>query len=179
MITKHLKKFIDELPPNAKILDVGCGKGKTMRFILSERDDLIIFGVDIKNQLEEDISKKTEFFKESAEQLDKIFDENSFDAVICQHVIEHLLYPYDLIIGIKYVLRNKGKLFLETPNWTRLFVPFLSIYFWNDPSHIRPFSKTTIKRLSKESGFKILVLKTISTAKFFKDLLIAILENEK
>ena len=41
--------------------------------------------------------------KMSAEDIGKRFEENSFDAIICQHVIEHLLYPTNLATGIKKI----------------------------------------------------------------------------
>lgn len=159
-------EFVQSLPRDAKVLDVGCGNGKAARRILGLRPDIMMYGIDtgdLSGYLPEDVV----FTQGSAEELRKYYDTNFFDAVICQHLIEHLLYPMDLIEGIKSVLKPGGRLYLETPNWTRLYAPFSDIWFWNDYTHIRPYAKKTLHRLFNESGLRVLALTSCSSFMLF------------
>jgi len=113
-----LKNFTKEIPKGSRVLDIGCGSGKTARLITSTRPDIQLYAIDM-----EDISYKlpagVKFSVGLAEDVGGLFGENFFDVVIAQHVIEHLLIPVPMIKGIKKVLKNGGLLYVETPNWTR------------------------------------------------------------
>ncbi|MFC1721273.1 class I SAM-dependent methyltransferase, partial [Patescibacteria group bacterium] len=159
-----IQDFIKKLPENAKVLDIGCGSGKTIRMISKLRGDISLYAVDIEDQSKK-FSNLATFKKGDVSQLKDLFEHNYFDAVICQHVIEHLLSPTELVQGIKTVIKKNGNLFLETPNWTRLFIPFHKNFFWNDPTHIRPHTKNSFNQLFEENGFDTVRIKTISSAR--------------
>lgn len=81
---------------------------------------------------------------------DKIpFNDNTFDYVICLAVIEHISNPIFFINEINRVLKIKGILFLSTPNWT-----YSSKIFFDDYTHIRPYSKNTLERLLQDNNFE-------------------------
>jgi len=158
--------FIKDLPEGARILDVGCGTGKTIKKISSERPDVHIWAMDM-----EDTSKglpaATDFRIGMVDEIEELFKEDSFDAVICQHVIEHLLYPTKMMKGIKSVLKTDGVLFMETPNWTRVYIPFHKNFFWNDYTHIRPYSKETMRRMFGDYRFEIANMMSVSSGSIF------------
>lgn len=159
---RTLLAFIEALPENARVLDVGCGSGKAIKMIRSLRPDVTISGMDISD-VSEHLPEGVRFKKGTVEDLTKLFPGETFDAIICQHVIEHLLYPMPLMDGITALLAPEGRLFLETPNWTRLFAPFAHFYFYNDYTHVRVFSKFSMSRLLLDSGFTIDTLRTVSS----------------
>lgn len=92
---RFLVSFINQLPSNAKVLDAGCGVGKFTKLILVFRPDIEIFAIDISD-VKEFLPEKVNFQVVSTEDIGNIFKENFFDAIICLHVIEHLLYPRKL-----------------------------------------------------------------------------------
>lgn len=158
---KSIVPFIKDLPYGARVLDAGCGKGKTIRIIKAYRPDIKIYAVDIsdvKNFLPKDVI----FQQASVEEVGDVFKEDFFDAIICQHVLEHLVYPMAAMESFKKVLKNNGILYLETPNWTRIFIPFSSKFFWNDYTHTRVFSPSTIEKLLEDYSFEIKLIKTIN-----------------
>ena len=162
---KHLVSFVNNLPPRAKVLDAGCGKGKAVRIIMAYRPDIEIFPIDItdvKELLPDEIKPK--FQVASVENVGEFFNDNYFDAIICQHVLEHLLYPMAMMENFKRVLKNDGRLFLETPNWTRAIFPFFSLYFWNDYTHVRIYTKTAMKKLFNDYDFEVNLLRTVSSS---------------
>lgn len=163
---KHLIGFIEALPENATILDVGCGSGKAIRLMKTLRPDLHIAGMDISD-VGHLLPNDVPFIQGKLEDLRDLYKDNSFDAIICQHVIEHLVYPLSLMEGIQSLLRIGGVCYIETPNWTRMLVPFSNLYFWGDYTHVRPFSRSAMHRLLDEFNFKILSIDTVSSSQWF------------
>ena len=161
-----LADMVDALPPGARVLNAGCGEGKTLRLVLSRRPDLQCYGVDFSD-VGALLPSGVSFTQGSVEELDTLYAENFFDAVICQHVIEHLIQPLALMRGISAVLKPGGVLFVETPNWTRIFVPFSTLFFWNDYTHVHVFTPFSMRRLLIEHRFAPSLVKTVSSFQWF------------
>jgi len=156
-IDRHKKKLVDfilQLPENSNLLDAGCGVGKAIKLVTVYRPDINIYAIDITD-MTDFIPETAIFTVAGVEQVDEIFDENFFDAIICQHVIEHLIYPLDMMNAFKKVLKADAMLFIETPNWVRGYIPWSRLYFWNDYTHVRLFSKKTFRRLCADYDFDI------------------------
>jgi ubiquinone/menaquinone biosynthesis C-methylase UbiE len=163
---RYLIRYLEELPREAHVLDIGCGTGKTIALIRSLRPDIRIAGMDIEDTstlLPQDIS----FVQGRVEDLATLYPLDSFDSVLCQHVIEHLVTPMEMLLGIRAILKPGGTVFMETPNWTRLFVPFSHLWFWNDYTHVHPFSKMAFTRMFSENGFSVELLATPSSSSWF------------
>jgi ubiquinone/menaquinone biosynthesis C-methylase UbiE len=101
-----------------KILDVGCGVGdKTEKFVskLSKNKISGIYGLDIlspdKIRLKAIIYKKLDIENDTYP-----FEENTFDIVICNQVIEHLLNKDFLLEEVYRVLKKGGLFILATEN---------------------------------------------------------------
>lgn len=163
---RYLAKIIKSLPQNAVVLDAGCGNGKVVRMIRIYRPDVSIKAMDISD-VGEYLPKGVEFKKGSVEEVDKMYPSEHFDAVFCLHVIEHLLYPMRMVEAFAKILKSGGKVFIETPNWTRLFIPFSHMFFWNDYTHVRPFTSFGIRKLFYEHGYIVDTVATVSSTKWF------------
>ena len=160
-----LPELLKDLPHNATLLDAGCGSGKTLTYIVSVRPDLKLYAVDL-HDTSAVLPKSVQFQVGSVEDLDTLFAENQFDAVISQHVIEHLLFPMRFMAGIKKVLKPNGLVYIETPNWVRAYLPFYPrLWFWTDYTHVRIFSKATLRRLMPDFDFEILDMQSFSSSK--------------
>ena len=79
--------------------------------------------------------------------------DESVDFVTMNAVIEHIKDPSSILKEIKRVLKNEGLLFIRTPNWQLDFKNF-----YNDPTHVKPYSPDTIKNTLKLAGFEVLFL---------------------
>lgn len=163
---RHLRVFIETLPVGARVLDIGCGQGKALKLALALRPDLAAFGMDSAD-MSAHFPPNVAFTQGSLENLASLYAGERFDAVICQHVIEHLISPLALMEGIGAVLKEGGRLYLETPNWTRLIAPFSHLYFYNDYTHIRPFSRAAMTRLLLDHGYADLAIRTVSSCAWF------------
>ncbi len=161
----HRKKFIElikSLPQNCTVLDAGCGSGKYLKFILAYRPDIKVYAVDISD-VSSYMPEQVKFTQCSVEDIDQYFPENTFDFIVSAHVIEHLLTPMKMMAACKKVLKPEGQLYIETPNWVRLFVPWLPQFFYSDYTHLRVFSKYTMFYLCKDFEFEIKFLKSYSS----------------
>jgi ubiquinone/menaquinone biosynthesis C-methylase UbiE len=164
---KYLVTFINGIPKGGTLLDLGCGKGKTVRLVQFLRPDIQIIATDITD-MREFLPEGTVFHKVSADELSLVCGDASVDAVISEHVIEHIVYPNTMFEGIFKVLKQSGRVFIETPNWTRLFLPFSPLYFWNDYTHIHPYSVMALRRAFIEYALKEECVKSVSSIEWGK-----------
>lgn len=163
---RHLARFIKTLPQNAVVLDAGCGSGKAARMVRVYRPDITVKALDISD-VSEFLPSEVEFKIGSVEEVHTLFGEEVFDAIICLHVIEHLPYPMQMILSFRSALKPGGAVFFETPNWTRLFIPFSHMFFWNDYTHVRPFSPFAMTKLLSEFEFGVEKLITVGACQWF------------
>jgi ubiquinone/menaquinone biosynthesis C-methylase UbiE len=111
-IWPHIKSFLDGLPSNSKVLDIGCGNGKNMTY----RQDLQLYGLEHSQSLTDIcIQKGLAVVQGDARNLP--FEDNSFDAIIMIAVIHHINPEEHHIVlnEIKRVLKPNGSCLIT--NW--------------------------------------------------------------
>ncbi len=105
--------------PNVRILDVGCGETETSPLRMIAPRVKYIVGVDLFDPyLEKNREKKVynEYIKMNAMDIDKHFEENSFDVVIATDLLEHLSKEDGKLFIEKAKKIAYKKLILFTPN---------------------------------------------------------------
>jgi SAM-dependent methyltransferase len=107
-----VKNFLDSLPPNSKVLDIGCGNGKNMKY----REDLQMFGVEHSHALT-DICLKQDLRVIHGDAREIPFKDNSFDAIIMIAVIHHINPDehHKVLSEIQRILVPGGKCLIT--NW--------------------------------------------------------------
>ena len=112
-IWPHIKSFLDGLPSNSKVLDIGCGNGKNMTY----RTDIQMYGLE-KSQALCNICAAKGLKVVQGDALKLPFEDNSFDAIIMIAVIHHI-HPEQhkqVLQEIKRVLKPSGKCLIT--NWS-------------------------------------------------------------
>lgn len=137
--------IVMKLPAKAKVLDVGCGRCSFLKLVHKVRPDLKLFGVDVVQV--DDIPEFVEFKRSKGEKLP--FRENMFDYVISQHVIEHVENPREIVSEMVRVC--KDYVVVVAPNYKKTFL-WDSNNFWSDYTHVRPFTKISMKNLLESCG---------------------------
>ena len=139
-----------------KILDVGCGTGRLIKYLNSngldaKGCDISKTAVDFANR----INRKKVALVASAEKLP--FRENSFDLVTSISTIEHLTKKQadKFIQEAKRVLKPGAYIFLVTPNFATpiRLVQGKKWFGYNDPTHINFFTPLSLTQLLKKYGF--------------------------
>ena len=124
---------------SGKVLDVGCGT-KPYQDMLKYNEYI---GLEY-DYTEKKLSKGEDFFYVGGEFP---FEEDEFDSIICNEVLEHVFNPVDFLSEIYRVLKPGGKMLMT--------VPFL----WDEheqPYDYARYSSFGLKHLLKETGFEII-----------------------
>ena len=160
------REMLNFVPADAKrFLELGCGSGGFGVFMRESRKDVHITGIEIhpasaqqaRTQLDVVIEKPIEIALAS-------ITKGSFDCVVCNDVLEHLVDPWAVLKLIRPVLSPNGSVVSSIPN-IRHF-PVFKNYFLNgdwkyekwgvlDRTHLRFFTKKSIERMFNEAGFVI------------------------
>ena len=75
-------------------------------------------------------------------------EDNSVDFAVSLAVIEHLRDPENFISEVYRCLKPGGVVYLSTPNFQLDWKNF-----YNDPTHVRPYTPESLEQLLKLSGF--------------------------
>jgi len=113
-------------PKGLSVLDIGCGTGN-LSFELSKHFKKVI-AIDLDEAMLEKARQKSiigiQFLSKDMLIIEKEFGVNTFDAVICfGNTLVHLDGPesiLDFFIQSRKILRNNGKLLLQTINYDRI-----------------------------------------------------------
>jgi 2-polyprenyl-3-methyl-5-hydroxy-6-metoxy-1,4-benzoquinol methylase len=146
-----------------RVLDLGCGNGSLSQKIAQQGYE--VMGVEDSAS---GVLCARQSFPECSFIQASIYDlpyselENAFDIVVSAEVIEHLLYPRELIRAAKKCLKPKGRLIITTPYhgyYKNLVVALLGktdSHFsplW-DGGHVKFFSVATLSELLQEEGLQ-------------------------
>ena len=100
----------------AKLLDVGCAHGFTLSRVREILPDAELHGIDVHASVEDELGRLG-FIGESCDASREIrYPRDTFDAVICTEVLEHVVDTDNLLAEIYRVLKPGGSLILSTPN---------------------------------------------------------------
>ncbi len=120
----------DTLRPSGpgRVLDVGCGSKKYPGAV----------GLDLSADTDADVVHDLDAFPYPLE-------DDGFDQILMQDVIEHVREPYDVMRELHRIGRPGARLHLRTPH-------FSSVLAYSDPTHRHAFSAAAIRALA-EPGF--------------------------
>lgn len=144
-----LDKMVKSLKINGNetILDAGCGRGRISNLLAKQLTSGRVIGIDIggkiissndvierakQNAYYEGVFDKTEFMRGNI--LDLPFENNTFDSIVCNSVLEYLGSENNIsqaLQELKRVLHPNGKLMiLEMVKSVRGFLVSTPIFFW-------------------------------------------------
>ncbi len=143
-----------------KILDLGCSSG-----LLAERLRAMghqVTGVDV-HELDGVGERTSAFFRADLNQGIPPEVGTDFDVVLAADVLEHLVDPGRLMRQIRDVLAPEGTVLFCVPNvahWYPRFRSTLGMFDYDqrgilDATHLRFFTRRSIKKLVERQGFTI------------------------
>ncbi len=140
--------------PRGRLLDVGCGDGQIVEFM--QRLGWQAEGVDFDPPAVE-IAKGKGLRVHVGTLPAQAYVENSFDAIVLSHFIEHVPDPAALLCECRRILRPGGRLIILTPNvssWGHR--KFGRAWFALDPPrHLHLFTPVALRALVERSGLQV------------------------
>ncbi|MFH1862811.1 MAG: methyltransferase domain-containing protein, partial [bacterium] len=142
--------FFATIPPQGRILELGCGRGGNALALRGLYPELEIHGLDLLEAAE--VTPVIQYHRCDLSSSRLPFPDEHFDAILFIHVIEHLPDLANIISEIPRLLKSGGTIYNETPNFTSLLVPSFGFHreqhypfnFFDDLGHQRPFSKQSL-----------------------------------
>ncbi len=111
--------------PNSTVVDLGCGDGEFTIRAKEQIGQLKIFGVDIyPPNVSEATKKGVTVLSHDLNSFPYPFENNMFDVVITNQLIEHLYYPVKFMREIHRILKPNGYSVISTENfasWDNIF----------------------------------------------------------
>nr|AWI66908.1 Methyltransferase [Caecomyces sp.] len=164
------KEIVKE--PFKDFLDIGCGTGNTIEYLLKEYPDAHYTGIDLAEKMIEVAKKKiqhdnVEFLVGDAENLP--FEDNKYDVIICKESIHHYPNPEKFFKESFRVLKPNGRLIIVDMNcntvlrlfWNKVLFPYLI-----NMGDCHVFSEAEIKEYYTNHGFKVLNYQTLPKMRF-------------
>ncbi len=107
------------LKPGSDVLDAGCGIGGSSR-LMAKKFDFIVAGMDLSDQfiqtaraISDRFFLSDQVYFQQGSILEMPFENDSFDAILCQHVLMNIEDKEKVIKEFFRVLRKNGKLILH------------------------------------------------------------------
>jgi len=151
-----------------RILEIGCGEGGTSAELKLQGKAIEAVGVELVPEAAEYAKQKLDqVIVGDIEKLNLPFTPERFDYIILGDVLEHLIDPWGCLKKLRNYLKLDGKVVASIPNvnhWRVLkdlilkdkweYVPAGTL----DRTHLRFFTKKTIKAMFTQGGYKITYL---------------------
>ncbi|MEN9662641.1 MAG: hypothetical protein RL324_1590 [Verrucomicrobiota bacterium] len=135
-LAEAMQEFFPQL--NGSVLDVGCGRKPYRHLVPATR----YVGLDLDTPELRELGEADLFYQGGTIPVAA----ESFDAVICSQVLEHIFTPAEFLVEIRRVLRPEGLLLLTTP------------FVWDE--HSQPFdfgrySSFGLRHVLESAGFEM------------------------
>ena len=138
---------------NKAVLDYGCGGGAFLDLISGLSSSTIGiepfsgFHDSLKNRGHKVYSSKEEALGDN---------QNKIDTIVSFGVLEHIEDPLDYLVGARDLLKEGGKMFLETDNFDDILLkinPNNFEKFFYRTAHLWYFQEETLSKIARKAGF--------------------------
>lgn len=142
------------------ILDLGCGSGGFLASL--KGPEWKLFGIEISERAAREAEARTGAQVFVGDILDAPFPPESFDAITCFHVFEHLYQPKELLAKVREWVRPGGIFYTQMPNIDSVGAHIFRSYWYalELPRHLFHFSPATLRTLAFSSGLQEVFIAT-------------------
>jgi SAM-dependent methyltransferase len=159
--------FFKGVPPEATLLDVGCGSGGLALWrdwLKPDRTDIRLFGADLEPG--EHTSRYEDVWKGDLDRGPVGFGALEFDAILASHVLEHLQEPGRQVGDLAARLAPGGRLYIEVPTPASKLLPSAEEFrrkgwpmqisnFHDDATHRETFSLDELAGFASAAGLQV------------------------
>jgi len=147
--------------PGQKVLDVGSGS--CLSLLELRKMGIDAWGIEADPNVRT-IADRYDLRVHIGSIHDRPFEDEMFDLIVLNQVIEHVPEPLALLECVKENLAPDGKFVLSFPNagsWARALSGARWIN-WHVPYHQHHFNKHSFELLAKRAGFRVVKARTIT-----------------
>jgi 2-polyprenyl-3-methyl-5-hydroxy-6-metoxy-1,4-benzoquinol methylase len=154
---KYMDLISEQFINHRKLIDVGCGTGRFLRFC-KENYDFELSALDVFNELVESVgsavSKDNIFLVDSFERTDI---KRKFNVITLWGVLEHCRSPHDVLTKCHDYLEESGLLLILIPNIHSRARKLLGVYTptLSPREHINFFTPQSMEEVALKNGFNI------------------------
>jgi 2-polyprenyl-3-methyl-5-hydroxy-6-metoxy-1,4-benzoquinol methylase len=150
---------------NQDVLDIGCGEGFMAAKIAAQGNRVV--GIDaLPRPARDDVFESyvsADLSQGLGEAIERLAGKQ-FDKILLMDVLEHLMKPEQLLQDCGKLLMSSGQLLVSVPNIANLTVRLsLALGQFNytergilDKTHLRFFTRKTIRRMLEANGFEVI-----------------------
>jgi 2-polyprenyl-3-methyl-5-hydroxy-6-metoxy-1,4-benzoquinol methylase len=156
---EHISKIFRSLNPNAKILDVGCGKGDLLLYLRPRHPNLELTGIDFTTN---EAIPGINYYCGNVFELDEA---HNFDAIVSLAVIEHIEDVGKFVDKLQRLVSKSGTVVLMTLDDRSLLFSlsrFLAKLGYLAPAarlyerhHLNHFNQKSLRHLMESHGFTV------------------------
>ena len=146
--------------PDMNVLDVGCGDGLLLETICKQFG-CSGKGIDVDERRIATARKRSTHATFECELFDAAKVDRKYDVLLCSAVLEHVVDPVDFLSQLHGALRERGSLFLLTPNARSLNYRLLRSW-WREllsiGEHIYLFTPESLELCAGKAGFELVAV---------------------
>lgn len=151
---KRVERVKKDLKKTDEILEVGCSVGYFLNAIVDNVESAYGTEWDSKARgyIENSINHPSIKTAKNPEDFNK-----KFDKIFMFHVLEHIEDPVEFLTGLKQMLKENGKIYIEVPNVDDVMVKTFDCKafeeFYYKKAHIFNFNEKGLKYIFEKCGF--------------------------
>lgn len=166
---RAILSFVTKL--NSNVLDVGCSDGLLGKILKDEKKS-IVWGIDVSTKAVCEARKIIDNafvydLSNLPNDLPLELKDKKFDYLIISEVLEHLLFPENLVKNVRYFMHDNSRLIVTVPNvlfWKNRLKLFFGNFSYTeeglmDRGHIHFFSYKSFKEIFQSNDFEIIAEK--------------------
>jgi len=158
------------------ILDLGCSSGGFLATLKGPAWEL--FGIEMSERVAREAQARTGAHVFVGDILDAAFPPESFDAITCFQVFEHVYQPDEVMERVKSWLKPGGVFYAEMPNISSAGARIFGSYWYalELPRHLFHFSPESLRYLAHSAGLHEMSITTYRNV-FLEDSLRYVLDD--
>lgn len=150
--------FSNSVKKNLRVLDIGCGDG---HFLMNAKMyGCFCYGTEVNDEVVQRLKKKGIVATKNIN--DFVNQEEPFDIVRINHVLEHTKDPNRTLKDIRLLLKDEGELIIGVPNFNNISRILKKYYWLHLPYHRLHFTKRSLELMLKNNGYRTSYRKTKS-----------------
>ena len=155
--------------PGGRLLEIGCGSGAAMQFM--QKKGWKVTGLDFDGGAVNNARSKGLDVRQGQLSAQGFADE-SFDAVVMSHVIEHVPSPVELLAECRRILKKGGVLVALTPNASSSVHKHYGRNWrgLETPRHLQIFTRQSLANIADSVGYAHVETFTTMNGFIYQDL---------